>query len=76
MARVARQRCWVHKTPNILDKMSKSVQGKAKQLIHVLPSTPISPPIWEIGDAGFATRLPVCSQDGSTNALPFRSRVI
>jgi hypothetical protein len=24
----------VHKTANILDKMPKSVQGKAKQLIH------------------------------------------
>ena len=29
-----RQRCWVHKTSNILDKMPKSVQGKAKSLIH------------------------------------------
>ena len=29
-----RQRCWVHKTANILDKMPKSVQGKAKQHIH------------------------------------------
>lgn len=28
------QRCWVHKTANILDKMPKSVQGKAKQHIH------------------------------------------
>jgi putative transposase len=31
---IAQQRCWVHKTVNILDKMPKSVQGKAKQLIH------------------------------------------
>ena len=31
---VAQQRCWVHKTANILDKMPKSVQSKAKQLIH------------------------------------------
>src|ERR1700730_5081664 len=30
---VAQQRCWVHKTLNILDKMPKSVQGKARQLI-------------------------------------------
>jgi transposase-like protein len=30
----AHQRCWVHKTANILDKMPKSVQGKAKQHIH------------------------------------------
>lgn len=28
------QRCWVHKTANVLDKMSKSVQGNAKALIH------------------------------------------
>jgi transposase-like protein len=28
------QRCWVHKTANILDKMPKSVQGRAKQRIH------------------------------------------
>src|SRR5258707_15532684 len=31
---VAQKRCWVHKTANILDKMPKSVQGRAKQLIH------------------------------------------
>lgn len=29
-----RQRCWVHKTANILDKMPKSIQPKAKSLIH------------------------------------------
>ena len=29
-----RQRCWVHKTANILDKLPKSVQPKAKSLIH------------------------------------------
>lgn len=28
------QRCWVHKTANILDKLPKSVQPSAKQLIH------------------------------------------
>jgi putative transposase len=28
------QRCWVHKTANILDKMPKSTQGNAKNLIH------------------------------------------
>ncbi len=28
------QRCWVHKTSNILDKMPKSVQPRAKALIH------------------------------------------
>lgn len=28
------QRCWVHKTGNILNKMSKSVQSKAKSMLH------------------------------------------
>jgi transposase-like protein len=28
------QRCWVHKTSNVLDKMPKSIQGKAKSMIH------------------------------------------
>ncbi len=28
------QRCWVHKTGNILNKMPKSIQAKAKQHIH------------------------------------------
>jgi putative transposase len=37
---VAQQRCWVHKTANILDKMPKSVQGRAKQLIHEMYLSP------------------------------------
>ena len=37
---VPQQRCWVHKTANILDKMPKSVQGKAKQLIHEMYLAP------------------------------------
>ena len=28
------QRCWVHKTANILSKLPKHSQGKAKQYIH------------------------------------------
>ena len=28
------QRCWVHKTANMLDKISKGQQPKAKQMIH------------------------------------------
>ncbi len=34
MPETRRQRCWVHKTANILDKLPKSVQPKAKSLIH------------------------------------------
>jgi len=35
-----RQRCWVHKTANILDKMPKSVQSKAKSMIHEMYMAP------------------------------------
>jgi putative transposase len=28
------QRCWVHKTANVLDKMAKSIQPKAKEMLH------------------------------------------
>lgn len=28
------QRCWVHKTANILEKLQKNVQPKAKEAIH------------------------------------------
>ena len=28
------QRCWVHKTANVLDKLPKNKQPKAKSLIH------------------------------------------
>ncbi len=34
------QRCWVHKTANILDKMAKSVQPSAKKLIHEMYMAP------------------------------------
>ena len=36
----AQQRCWVHKTANILDKMPKSVQPSAKKLIHEMYMAP------------------------------------
>ena len=34
------QRCWVHKTMNILDKMPKSVRLKAKEKIHYISMAP------------------------------------
>lgn len=34
------QRCWVHKTANILDKMPKSVQPNAKKMIHEMYMSP------------------------------------
>lgn len=34
------QRCWVHKTANVLDKMAKSVQSKAKEQLHEIWMAP------------------------------------
>ena len=34
------QRCWVHKTANVLDKMSKRVQTKAKEKLHAIWMAP------------------------------------
>jgi putative transposase len=34
------QRCWVHKTANVLDKMPKSVQPKAKEMLHEVFQAP------------------------------------
>lgn len=38
--RCRQQRCWVHKTVNILDKMPKSVQSNAKRMIHEMYMSP------------------------------------
>jgi putative transposase len=35
-----RQRCWVHKTANVLDKMPKSLQKPAKSMIHRMYNAP------------------------------------
>jgi transposase-like protein len=34
------QRCWVHKTANVLDKMPKRVQPKAKEMLHEIWMAP------------------------------------
>jgi transposase-like protein len=34
------QRCWVHKTANLLDKLPKSVQPEAKDMIHEIYMSP------------------------------------
>ena len=34
------QRCWVHKTVNVLDKLPKSLQGQAKSMIHDIYMAP------------------------------------
>ena len=42
-----RQRCWVHKTANILNKLPKSIQSKAKSQLHR---------IWQADDKETAVR--------------------
>ncbi|MEX2357732.1 MAG: IS256 family transposase, partial [Pirellulaceae bacterium] len=32
--KIDEQRCWVHKTANVLNKMPKTTQGKAKPMLH------------------------------------------
>ena len=39
-ATTKKQRCWVHKTANILDKLPKSKQPQAKTLIHRIYNAP------------------------------------
>jgi putative transposase len=34
------QRCWVHKTANVLDKLPKSMQPKAKEMVHDIWQAP------------------------------------
>jgi transposase-like protein len=37
---VRQQRCWVHKTANVLDKLPKGVQPKAKEMLHAIYLAP------------------------------------
>jgi transposase-like protein len=37
---IREQRCWVHKTANVLDKMHKRVQPKAKEMLHAIWMAP------------------------------------
>jgi len=34
------QRCWVHKTANVVDKLPKTLQGKAKEMLHEIYFAP------------------------------------
>lgn len=38
--RTKQQRCWVHKTVNVLDKLPRSLQGQAKSMIHDIYMAP------------------------------------
>jgi transposase-like protein len=39
-SKIREQRCWVHKTANVLDKLPQSVQPYAKKLIHQMYLSP------------------------------------
>jgi hypothetical protein len=50
----------VHKTANILDKMPKSVQGKAKQLIHEMYLAPTEEKrLWPLTSSSFPVTKPI-----------------
>ena len=52
------QRCWVHKTANILDKMPRSVQPDAKKLIHEMYMAPTVKDAGRAYDAFVARYIP------------------
>lgn len=52
------QRCWVHKTANILDKLPKSIQPSAKGLIHEMYMSPSKEAALKAFDCFLATYEP------------------
>jgi len=73
----AAQRCWVHKTANILSKMPKSVQGKAKGMIHdiwMAPTQAQAVAALDLFEATFAAKYPgavACLQKDRAALLSF-----
>jgi len=49
------QRCWVHKTANVLDKMAKKVQGGAKSKLHEIWMAPTREAAFQAFDHFVAT---------------------
>lgn len=49
------QRCWVHKTANVLNKLPKSVQPKAKQALHEIWMAPTREEAYKAFDAAVST---------------------
>jgi transposase-like protein len=55
------QRCWVHKTANVLDKLPQSLQAKAKALLHdiyLAPTRREAEDAWARFIATFAEKYP------------------
>jgi putative transposase len=49
------QRCWVHKTANVLNKLPKSVQPKAKQALHEIWMAPTKREAYRAFDIAIST---------------------
>jgi putative transposase len=49
------QRCWVHKTANVLNKLPKSVQPKAKQALHEIWMAPTKEEAYKAFGAAIST---------------------
>ena len=49
------QRCWVHKTANVLNKLPKSVQPKVKQALHEIWMVPTKEDAYKAFDIATAT---------------------
>jgi transposase-like protein len=47
---VKQQRCWVHKTVNVLDKLPKSIQSSAKELIRQMYMSPTKETAFKVYD--------------------------
>lgn len=55
------QRCWVHKTANVLDKLPQSMQAKAKSMLHdiyLAPTRREAEDAWERFVTTFAEKYP------------------
>ena len=49
------QRCWVHKTANVLNKLPKSIQPKAKQALHEIWMAPTKKQAYRAFDIAIST---------------------
>jgi putative transposase len=49
------QRCWVHKTANVLNKLPKSIQPKAKQALHEIWMAPTKREAYRAFDIAIST---------------------
>lgn len=71
------QICWIHKTANVLDKLPKSLQGKAKTMIHniyLAPTRKEADIAFDIFIEEFEDKYPKavdCLRDNRENLLNF-----